>query len=295
MNYREVSITLPSEHAEALAWRLTERGLPGLVVDERRPDEAERTTATLRAYLPEVEGAFSPRELRAAVCEELADLDEAATFDVSVRTMPEEDWATSWQQYWHVQRIGDRLVVRPSWEAFEAGPGDLVITLDPKQAFGTGTHPTTRLCMRMLERLAAEGPLGTVFDVGAGSGILAISALLLGASRAVAVDTDPIAVAAAEENAELNQVADRMENRVGSAADLVGHANVVCANILADVIIEIAADLQAHTIVGGALVASGIIARRSDDVAAALTAHGFEVVRRDDEGDWVGLLAIRRS
>lgn len=293
MNYLEIAVTVPAHVAESVAWALTEQGLPGVVIEERKPGEAARETSTLKAYLPEIPTAVSLGDLRTAISRTLESTAPGATFEVATRTVPEEDWATSWQQYWHVQKIGDRLVVRPSWEEYEASPEEVVITLDPKQAFGTGTHPTTRLCMRILERVAARGPLGMVFDVGAGSGILAIAALLLGAPEAVAVDTDPVAVAAAEENAEINQVTDRMRNLVGSSDAWGGQAPIIFANILAEVIIEIAQDLYDHTAPGGTLIASGIIERKADAVEQKLQSVGFEVVSREQEGEWVGIEAKR--
>ena len=290
MTYLEVAIRLPVDAAESLAWALTEWGLPGLVMEERKPDEPAKKQATLKAYLPEVSPDLSLENLRQFL---ISALGTDTPFDLEARSLPEEDWATSWQQYWHVQRIGERLVIRPSWEPYEPQPQDLVITLDPKQAFGTGTHPTTRLCLRAIERMAAAGPLGTVYDVGAGSGILSIAALLLGAPTALAVDTDPVAVASAEENAQLNHVSDRMRNQVGSADGLPGQAEIVFANILAEVIISLASELYAHTATGGALIASGIIARKADEVARVLEEVGFRIVDRESEGEWIGLLARR--
>lgn len=293
MNYLEIAVTVPAHVAESVAWALTEQGLPGVVIEERKPGEEVRETSTLKAYLPEIPSAVSMSDLRTTISRALESTAPGATFEVATRSVPEEDWATSWQQYWHVQRIGERLVVRPSWEEYEPQPDDVVITLDPKQAFGTGTHPTTRLCMRILERVAARGPLGKVFDVGAGSGILAIAALLLGAPEAVAVDTDPVAVAAAEENAEINQVTDRMHNLVGSADALDGQAPVVFANILAEVIMQLAGDLWRHTAPGGTLIASGIIERKADAVERELKSVGFQIVKREAEGEWVGIEAKR--
>ncbi|HEY9900023.1 MAG TPA: 50S ribosomal protein L11 methyltransferase [Pantanalinema sp.] len=293
MNYLEVAFTVPAPAAEAVAWALTEHGLPGVVVGERRPDEPVAETAVLKAYLPQLEAAPDLAGLEATAVQAIASVGLEGPVALATCLVPEEDWATSWQQYWHVQRIGERLVVRPSWEEYAPESGDVVITLDPKMAFGTGTHPTTRLCMRALERLAAKGPLGHVYDVGAGSGILAIAALLLGAPDAVAVDTDPVAVAASEENGVINGVGDRLINRVGSAGDLPAQAEVVFANILAEVIVELAEALYAVTAPGGTLIASGIIERKADMVATALVGAGFEVAEREPEGEWVGITAVR--
>lgn len=289
MNYLELAITVPAEAAETVAFTLTERGIPGVVVSERSPDAPPSDSLTLKVYFPEV----SPpdmTEFESAIRDGLSAF-PGAGFALSERVLPEENWATSWQKYWHVQHLGEHLVVRPSWEAYEPREGDCVITLDPKQAFGTGTHATTRLCMLAIERLMREHPAGTVYDVGAGTGILAILAAKLGATHVVAVDNDPVAVASAEENAAVNGVA--VENRLGSASDLAGEADLVVANILAEVIIAIAPDLYRITRPGGRLLATGIITRKADDVAEALSARGYQVVSRAHEGDWVLLEAVR--
>lgn len=289
MNYLELAITVPAEAAEAVAWNLTERGVPGVVVSERSPEAPEQERTTLKAYFPEI----APPDmalLEEGIREGLAPF-PGAEFQVETRTMPEENWATSWQKYWHVQRLGERIVIRPSWEEYKPEPGDLVITLDPKQAFGTGTHATTRLCLKAIERIMRESPAETVYDVGAGTGILAILAAMMGARHVVAVDNDPVAVAAAVENAEINAV--NVENRVGSADDLKGQADLVVANILAEVIIELAPELWRITRPGGRLVTSGIITRKADDVAQALAAQGFKLLEREYEGDWALVEAER--
>jgi ribosomal protein L11 methyltransferase len=289
MNYIELSITVPEEAAEAVAWSLTERGVPGVVVSERAPEAPLQETSTLKAYFPEV--APPDMELLEAGIREGLSPFPGAAYQVESRSLPEENWATSWQRFWHVQRIGENIVVRPSWEEHTPEPQDLVITLDPKQAFGTGTHQTTRLCLRAIERVMSASPAETVYDVGAGTGILAILASMMGAKHVVAVDNDPVAVAAAVENAEINGV--DVENFVGSAGDLKGQADLVVANILAEVIIELAPELWRITRPGGRLVTSGIISRKADDVAQALAAQGFRLLERESEGDWVLVEAER--
>ncbi len=289
MNYLELAVTVPAEAAEAVAWNLTERGVPGVVVSERSPEAPPQALATLKVYFPEI-APPDMADLEAGIREGLRPFPDAE-FHVETRTLPEENWATSWQKYWHVQRIGANIVVRPSWEEYAPQSQDLVITLDPKQAFGTGTHGTTRLCLRAIERIMSEAPAETVFDVGAGTGILAILASMMGAKHVVAVDNDPVAVAAAEENAEINGVS--VKNFVGSAGDLTGQADLVVANILAEVIIELAPELWRITRPGGRLVTSGIISRKADDVALALSEQGFQLLDREHDGDWVLVEAKR--
>lgn len=282
MDYLEIAITIQTEDADAAADRLVNAGFPGLVLGEYGPEgPAAEAETTLKVYIPEVQAG-----------ERLEALEEALgglPFRLEHRTVREEDWAESWKRFWHVQHVGKRLAIRPSWEAYEPEPGEIVIVLDPKQAFGTGTHATTRLCLRALEEEVR--PSDRVFDVGAGSGILAIAALLLGAGQAVGVDVDPVAVEACRENAELNRVADLAEWRQGTAADLQGQADLVVANILAEVIVEIAPDLARLT--GRTLVVSGIIARKADDTRIALQAQGLRFLRQEQEGEWIAQVFAR--
>ncbi len=281
MDYLEVALTVPSAYADEVASRLIAAGFPGLVLGESGPEELPGEEATLKVYVPEVSAA-----------EQLAALESAlagVAYRRAQRLIHEEDWAESWKRYWHVQHVGERLVVRPSWESYEPRDREIVIVLDPKQAFGTGTHPTTRLCMRALERLVRPGD--RICDVGAGSGILAIAGVLLGAAGAIGVDNDPVAVAACPENADRNRVADLCEWRVGTAAELSGKADLVVANILAEVIVQIAPDLARLT--GRDLVVSGIIARKAEDTRVALQAAGLRFVSQEQEGDWVAQTFFR--
>lgn len=276
MDYIEVAITIRPEDAEDAAARLVGAGFPGLVLGEWGPGGAtDKAESTLKVYVPEIQAA-----------QKLVDLEESLVglpFRLEHRTVREEDWAESWKQYWHVQHVGKRLVIRPSWEEYAPEDREVVLVLDPKQAFGTGTHGTTRLCLQMIEEIVRPGDV--VFDVGTGSGILAIAAVLLGAARAIGVDNDPVAIEAAIENAELNRVADVCEWRTGTSADIAGTADLVVANILAEVIVNIARDLARLT--GRDLVVSGIIARKADDTRVALQAQGLRFVRQDQEGDWI--------
>ncbi len=211
--------------------------------------------------------------------------------EITVRFVAEEDWATAWKQYFKPQKIGERFVVKPTWEEYAAAPNDVVIQIDPGMAFGTGLHATTRLCLLGLERHLFPG--ATVTDVGTGSGILAVGAILLGAASAVAVDNDPLAVRIAQENVDLNGVADRV--RVYEAAEPPpGAYDFVVANILAHVIIALSAGLFQATKPGGMLIASGILAGPSaEQVAKHLTAIGYTEAEIVAEGEWASVVARR--
>jgi len=293
MRYTELTLTLPTLATEAISWALQEAGVAGVVLDQRSPDLPAEAPATLRAYLADLPETVTVEAALEAARVALDLFDPDATMHVETRPVEEEDWANSWRRFWHVMRIGRRLVVKPTWESHEPAPDDLVITLDPQQAFGTGTHATTQLCMRALEELAERQPLGTCHDIGTGSGILAITACLLGSEGGVAVDIDPVAVHAARENLEANGFGDRIRCATGGP-DLVSEpADTVIANILAEVIIELAGDLARLTRPGGTLVASGILGRKAEAVTDALTPLGFRHRTTMPEGDWVGMVFDR--
>ncbi|BCI61539.1 50S ribosomal protein L11 methyltransferase [Solibaculum mannosilyticum] len=205
----------------------------------------------------------------------------------------EEDWATAWRQYYKPVRVGQKLMVVPSWEQYQAQEEDVVITLDPGMAFGTGTHATTRLCMRLIEQYLIPGQ--DMLDVGTGSGILAVTALKLGARKAVGVDIDATAVRVAGENAALNGVEDNLSVICGDlACDVKGSFQLITANIVADIIIRLTPDVPPLLKEGGTFVVSGIIDSREQDVRDALQANGFHVISSLTEGGWVALACQRK-
>ena len=209
-----------------------------------------------------------------------------------LRTVGKSDWATSWREHFHVVRIGQRFVIKPSWREYEPTPEDLVIEIDPGLAFGSGLHPTTQLCLKVFETLPIADK--TIFDVGTGSAILALAALKLGATSVRAVDVDEVALTVAEENFERNGFAaddKRVTTAVGSADNNDGQQfQLVVANILAHILIAILADLKAAIAPGGQLILSGIIAEQESEMLTALQTHQLEIVSRHVDGDWVAFV-----
>jgi ribosomal protein L11 methyltransferase len=204
-----------------------------------------------------------------------------------VRAVDDVDWTDAWKRHYVPQRIG-RIVIVPSWVSFEAAPDDVVVTLDPGMAFGTGLHPTTRACLELLQQITPMPP--RILDVGTGSGVLALAALRLGADAAVGYDTDPLAVEAARANAERNGLSDGLEVRDGTLpAAARERYPLVLANLVAALLIELAPRLAAHLEPGGALIASGIITDRADEVVAVLEGAGLDVRERREDGEWVAL------
>lgn len=209
-------------------------------------------------------------------------------------SVAEEDWSTSWKQYYHPTPIGEKLLVCPSWERCDSPGGRVVITLDPGMAFGTGTHESTALCLSLLEE--AAGTDARLLDIGTGSGILAIAGLLLGAREAIGIDIDAASIKVAAENAALNGVDSRSRFIVGNLAEEAsGQFDIICANIVADVIIALLPQINPLLKHNGSLILSGIIDARLDDVLAALDQGKLKVCRRLEKGGWVALLCGRKG
>jgi ribosomal protein L11 methyltransferase len=262
------------------------------------------SNATLRAYLPGADAAGARRaetEVRTALGH-LQAFGLRHIGELQVRVVDEADWAAAWKEHFPVLRVGRTLVIRPTWRRHRAGPDDVVLALDPGMAFGTGLHPTTRLCLAGIESLHERGLVegAHVLDVGCGSGILAIAAARLGAAQVLGVDTDPVAVEATAANARRNRVARRVRSRRGSLPVGEGPFELVLANLIASLLVTLAAELHAATRPGtgrpgsgGRLLASGIFVDREPEVRRALLAAGFHMVGRAAEGDWVALEAER--
>jgi ribosomal protein L11 methyltransferase len=275
---------------------LIDEGL-GAVIDPAKP-------AIVRAYLP----GLDPAGARAAIEDAATALGHLQAFGLrpigplQTRLVREADWAEAWKSHFPVLRIGRRLVIVPTWRRHKPRPGDVVLSLDPGMAFGTGLHPTTRLCLAALETLADEGllahgraPDGTarVLDVGCGSGILAIAAGKLGAGELLGVDPDPIAVEATAANARLNGLTERIRVGKGSVPTDEGPFDIVLANLIASLLVQLAVPLRDEMATGGRMIASGIFRDREPDVREAFEAAGLRVTRRWADEDWVALEATR--
>ncbi|MEO5703671.1 MAG: 50S ribosomal protein L11 methyltransferase [Candidatus Limnocylindrales bacterium] len=267
---------------------LVEDGL-GARIDPSRP-------ATIRAYVPALDRAAADHAV-ALVTEALGHLQAFGLRpigDLQTNVVDEADWAEAWKAHFQVLRIGRRIVIKPSWRRHHREADEVVIDLDPGMAFGTGLHPTTRLCLEALEARADRGPLGRALDVGCGSGILSIAAVKLGATRAVGVDVDPIAIEATLANARHNR-AKHVRAREGSVPSGEGPFDLVLANLIAGLLVELAEPLAAEVVPGGTLIASGIFIDREQEVVRALEGAGLEITGRWHETDWVALEAIRTA
>ena len=215
--------------------------------------------------------------------------------EVELVGVNEEDWANSWKQYYKPVKIGERIVICPAWEKYTPAEGELVIRMDPGMAFGTGTHETTRLVIRLLEKYTKAGQ--RMLDVGTGTGILAICASRLGADLCRAYDIDPTAVRVARENIKdsgLTNVTCDQSDLLKQVSLEGGQYDLVCANIVADIIIRMTPDVGKYMKDDAVLLASGIIAERCDDVVACFEANGFRVVEKLTDNDWCGLAVMKK-
>ena len=241
-------------------------------VDERLPDRV----------------AFINAELRRIRAMDLGmDLGKLETRD---HTVAEEDWTESWKKAFRAFRLGAHMVIKPSWEHFDAQPDDHIIEIDPGMAFGTGTHETTGMCVKLVEKYVRPGQ--SAIDIGTGTGILAIAAAHMGAKPILATDLDAVAVRVAAENVKINGFEDVIQVRCGDLLDAVDAvADVVIANIIADVIIMLAAPVRPHIADDGIFICSGIAANRRQDVLDALETAGYAVLDVLDEGEWCAIAA----
>lgn len=214
---------------------------------------------------------------------------EGIEHSIEFASVKESDWADNWKQYFKPLEIGDRLAVCPSWEKYNNADNRKVLQIDPGAAFGTGAHDTTRLCLSVLDKVCCDNK--SILDIGCGSGILAISALLLGCGAATGVDIDPLAVKVAKANAELNSLADKCSFICGDLVDKIsGKFDIVCANIVADVIIKLCDSVLQFMNDDSIFVCSGIIDTRESDVLAKLESVGLRVVERYTSLGWVALV-----
>ena len=307
--WAEISIHTTQEATEAVAAVFHELGAGGVVIEDpdliqsyRRsgnwtdcifPDEPAVDFVKVVAYLPSDEELPGKLRILSTRIDELAghSLDKGKG-TIRWREVREAEWADSWKQYFHTSRIGERFVVKPSWEEYSPQTDDIVLDLDPGMAFGTGTHGTTILCLESIEDMVKPGM--TVFDVGAGSGILSIAAAKLGAVMVKAVEYDAMATDTARQNVAVNGVGSIVEVSRGDLLDgITGQADIIVANLIADLILKLAPALPAHLKPTGCFVGSGIIKERLPDVTNALAQQGLSVTRVTEAGEWAAVVACR--
>ena len=318
MNWTEISIYTTTQGVDIISGFLIAHGIRGMsiedsedfneflesteihwdYIEESLVEELKNKESNVKFYLPDnLQGIEQFNEIKAALegqraLNECIDLGRLA---IETTNVNEEDWSTAWKKYYHPTKVGKNLVVVPCWEDYTFAEGEIRVTLDPGMAFGTGTHETTRLCMQLLEGCIVKD--STMLDIGTGSGILAITALLLGAKTAVGVDIDELSVRVAQENADLNGIGDKIDLVCGDLTEKIsGCYHVVCANIVADVIIRLSNDVAQFMYEDSVLLVSGIIEERCDEVVVALLKAGFKVDHSVTENGWVAMkLSLSKS
>lgn len=298
MNWTEITVSVPNEYTDTVA-AIANMTVPyGIYIEDYSDLEQnawdiahidlideelvsrDRKTSVIHIYISECDNAAEALEFLKARLSA-----EKIPFEMGSTGVDDSDWNENWKKYFHTTEIGERLAVVPSWENYGNPENRTLLHIDPGAAFGTGTHATTSLCLNILEQSVTDGV--SVLDIGCGSGILAIASVLLGAEKAVGVDIDAQSVKTARENAEINKISDKTEFIVGDLAEKVnGCYNIVCANIVADVIVKLLPDVGEFMTDDGILIVSGIIDIRKADVLSAVEKNDFRVAAEAYKDNW---------
>ena len=308
MKYKELVIEVEKEKLQELVDVLASADITSLAIDdpedlrdiEEHPewykyDYIEESLAdnagkpTITVYYSDDEEGMKDAQRTEAVLIEFGREHSAAARWTLTETTDDSEWLYKWQEHFKPSKVGDRFVVKPSWEEYDAKEDELVIEMDPGMAFGSGLHETTTLCIKALEKCRS---LGNVLDVGTGTGILAIAASMLGAERCLGIDIDADAVRITEENVKRNGLAGRIELREGDLMEGVDFdADIIVANLMADLVIRLAPAAAAQLKAGGIFISSGILDIKEDVVSDAVREAGFEIVEVLHDGEWCAIFA----
>ena len=297
MKWIELTVDVPPEYAEPMSEIFHRYGHGGVAIEQEagyNPDEGESPPVpdfvTVKTYLP-VDNTTERRRNQIDIGVRLV-AHLATISPLKEKYVEEEDWQNAWKEHFDPLRIGQHLVICPTWRTVETSESDILIHLDPGMAFGTGHHPTTRTCMEILERDTKPGD--RILDVGCGSGILSVVAVKVGAASALGLEIDPVAARAGEENVRINGIGDKVQIVQGTLPSPLAEArsfDIVAANISAKVVTNLAQHLIDSVAIGGKLIAGGIIEPHVEDVTKALNAVGASIDETFIDGDWVTLLA----
>lgn len=307
MNWIEIKISVHNDAVEAVSEIFYENGANGVSIlgDIQMPDDenlywdyidesaVKTEESKVMAYFSEVEENLEEKieNIKKSVLNLKNFGLNVGSLDIETSTVNQEDWENSWKQYFKPFYVTDRIVVKPQWEDYEENSGDIVIQIDPGMAFGTGSHETTSMCIRNIEKFLKHDD--SVLDIGTGSGILSIASAKLGAKRVVGVDLDPVAVTVAKENIELNQESEKIEVFHGNLLSTInGKYDIVVANIIAEaILILLESNVKDFVKSDGRFICSGIIAEKEDSVSKMLIEKGFEIEKTDRNGEWVCIVS----
>ncbi|UFJ43171.1 50S ribosomal protein L11 methyltransferase [Brevibacillus humidisoli] len=312
MIWSEITVHTTAEAVEAVSNILHEAGANGVVIEDPEvlhrewdtpfgeiyqlsPDDFPTEGVYVKAYLPVTSYlGETVEEIKTQLNQLLLHGLDLGKGTITLTEVREDEWASAWKKYYKPVSVSERITITPVWEDYQPKRADeIVIEMDPGMAFGTGTHPTTVLCIRALEKYIQSGD--RVYDVGTGTGILSIAAAKLGASEILALDLDEVAVRSAQTNIKVNKESGKITVKQNNLLDnMEGPVELVVANILAEVIIRFTDDIARVLVEGGLLIASGIIMAREADVKQALVRSNLEVVETSYIDDWVAIIAKKR-
>lgn len=314
MNYYEVKIFTSSQGIDAVSSVLTMLGHETFMIEDSSVveellkkensydwdyvDESviaqQKEESRITLYLEPDETAESSIAAIKSAISMLKEQDPNGVFgrlEVTDTYESDDEWKDKWKEFFKPSKMTDNIVIKPTWEEYEPAEGEMVIEIDPGMAFGTGTHATTRMCVKHLEKyITSEND--KVLDLGCGSGILSIAAALLGSKNVYGVDIDPNAVAASAENVEMNGLSDVIEIAYGDVTEGLGmKADIIAANLMADLIIMLAPDIAKHLEGKKIFISSGILEEKLEDVLKAIKGSGFEIIEVLHEDEWCAVAA----
>ena len=298
-DYFEVSVTINPSAIELVTEIFFERfECEGVVQAEEKYKDLkliETTNNIAKGYIKLEEDEFSPAEIQKIfdyAKEELKEEgftdEELGEWKISAKKVINQDWSQKWKEHWKPTKASEHVIICPSWEECERKKDDILITLDPGSAFGTGTHATTQLCIQAIEKYLKKGD--EVADIGTGSGILAITAIKFGAAHAIAIDNDPLVIDVAKDNAQMNNVFNKIDFMHATADMLIEQYDFVCANILHNVLAEIMGDLKNIMKPNAHMVLSGILDEKKDIVLEAVKKQNLNVVEILHQEQWVAIV-----
>lgn len=312
MLWKEVQITTTLEAEDAVTNAFYEAGAQGVVIqtlqdvlliqEDPRVNFVDESLLEIDPNASIVRGYFSGAvDTEECIYQLISAIKKLPEFgldpgecEMMITEIEEEDWANSWKKFYKPTKVGKRMVIKPTWEAYVPEDNEIVINIDPGMAFGTGTHETTQLCAVKLEEYIKPGDI--VLDIGCGTGVLSLVAGKLKAKKVIAVDFDALAVQIAKENAELNELGNMIEIREGNLLDVIEEvADVIVANILAEAIVELSGIIKPYLKKDGIFISSGIIIDRLANVLVALQKEDFKIIHVQQMGEWVGVVAQKRG
>ncbi|OON92837.1 MAG: ribosomal protein L11 methyltransferase [Candidatus Epulonipiscium fishelsonii] len=314
MDYIQIGIETDREAVEALSYFLIDELEAGVEVCDPKDvitqdktqvwydliDEkllsADMDIVIVKAYFSE---GIDIEQTKFKIKKQLSHINQflkTGTGNITVLEIPEKKWANEWKKYYKPTHVGKNIIIKPTWEHFLNTSNKIIIEMDPGMAFGTGTHETTEMCVELLEKYLAKYETSSVIDIGTGSGILGIIATKLGAEKVIGVDIDPTAVKVANQNIKLNNAEDKMTAISGNLIELINtKANIVVSNIIADIIISLANEVDSILSENGIWISSGIINTKKEKVIETILNNNWNIIEIEEKNEWIAIVATRKK